>query len=110
MSPRGFTMYAIIQIAGHQHKVKENDVILTDLTGHDISKEFKCEDVIAVGEGESLKVGAPFVKGASVSLKVLEDTRSPKISGMHYKKRKGIRRHWGHRQDLQKLQVLKIQG
>jgi len=103
-------MYAIIEIAGHQHKVKENDIILTDLTGHEANKEFKCQNVIAVGEGESIKVGKPFVQGATVQLKVIGELRSPKVYGFKYKKRKGYRRAWGHRQDLQKLQVLKIQG
>lgn len=110
MDVPGIIMYAIIEIAGHQHKVKENEFFLTDLTGHEVSKEFKCENVLAVGEGESLKFGAPYVKGAQVSLKVVEDLRSPKVTGLKYKKRKGIRRQWGHRQNLQKLQVVKIQG
>lgn len=103
-------MYAIIEIAGHQHKVKENDLIVTDLTGHESSKQFKCENVIAVGEGESLKFGAPFVKGATVQLEVIGNLRSPKVNAVKYKKRKGYRRAWGHRQNLQKLKVLKIQA
>lgn len=101
-------MFAIIEISGHQHKVQENQEILADLTGHEEGKEFKCENVMMVGEGAQIKVGKPYVSGAAVTLKVAENTRGEKIQGFTYKKRQGTQRAWGHRQNLQKLQVLKI--
>ena len=101
-------MFAIIEISGHQHKVQENQEILADLTGHEEGKEFKCENVMLVGEGANVKVGKPFVSGAAVTLKVAENTLGDKIQGFTYRRRQGTQRHWGHRQQLQKLQVVKI--
>ncbi|MCB1172687.1 MAG: 50S ribosomal protein L21 [Leptospiraceae bacterium] len=103
-------MYAYIKLAGHQHKVEADQVFLAEKSGHEAGSEFVCEDVLALGQGDSLKVGKPTVSGASVKLKVLADVRAPKIRGFKYKKRKGYHRTWGHRQDLQRLQVVTIQG
>lgn len=103
-------MYAFIRLGGHQHKVEKDQVILSDLTGHEPGSEFSCTDVLCVANGGELKLGKPTVAGAAVKLKVLEDLRSPKIRGFKYKRRKGYRRTWGHRQNLQKLQVVSIDG
>ena len=101
-------MFAVIKIAGHQHKIETDQIFLSQLTGNDENSEFECRDVLIVGEGNEAEVGKPFVKGACVKLKVLENIRSPKINGFIYHRRKGTRRAWGHRQSLQKLQVTAI--
>ncbi len=103
-----FAMYAYIRLGGHQHKVEKDQILLTDLTGHEPGAEFSCEDVLCVADGGKMTLGKPTVSGASVKLKVVENLRSPKIRGFKYKKRKGYRRTWGHRQNLQKLQVVAI--
>lgn len=103
-------MYAYIKLAGHQHKVEKDQVLLSEKTGHDAGSEFECSDVLLLADGKTVKVGKPNVAGALVKLKVLEDLRGPKIRGFKYKRRKGYRRSWGHRQDLQKLQVVSIKG
>jgi large subunit ribosomal protein L21 len=103
-------MYAFIRLGGHQHKVEKDQVIVSDLTGHEPGAEFSCTDVLCVANGADLKVGKPLVSGAQVKLKVLENLRSPKIRGFKYKRRKGYRKTWGHRQNLQKLQVVAIEG
>lgn len=103
-------MYAYIRLAGHQHKVEKDQVILTEKTGHEAGSEFSCDEVLLLGSDAGTKVGTPVVSGASVKFKVLNDIRAPKIEGFKYKKRKGYRRTWGHRQNLQKLQVVSIKG
>jgi large subunit ribosomal protein L21 len=103
-------MYALIQMGGHQHKVTKDMVFLSELTGNAAGSEFSTDKVMAVGAGESLKIGMPFVAGAAVKLKVLADVKAPKINGYVYKKRKGYQRAWGHRQPLQKIQVVDITG
>ena len=103
-------MYAFIRLGGHQHKVEKDQVIVSDLTGHEPGAEFSYTDVLCVANGTNLKLGKPTVSGALVKLKVLENLRAPKIRGFKYKRRKGYRRTWGHRQDLQKLQVVAIEG
>jgi large subunit ribosomal protein L21 len=103
-------MYAIIKLSGHQHKVEKDMVFLSELTGNEAGSEFTTDEVMAVGAGEGLKIGKPFVSGASVKIKVLEDVKGNKINGYVYKRRKGFQRSWGHRQKLQKLQVVEIKG
>ena len=103
-------MYAIIKLGGHQHRVEKDMILLSEKTGHAPGKEFVCSEVLFVGQGSSSKIGTPKVQGAEVKLKVLEDTRAPKILGFKYKKRKNYRRKWGHRQNLQKLQVLALKA
>ena len=103
-------MYAIIQLGTHQHRVEKDMVFLTEKTEHVPGKEFLCSNVLFVGEASKSKVGKPKVQGAEVKLKVLEDTLAPKIIGFKYKKRKNYSRKWGHRQKLQKLQVLGLKG
>ena len=103
-------MYALIKLVGHQHKVEKDMFFLTEKTGHSVGDEFDCTDVLLLKKDTETKIGKPLVNGAFVKLKVLEEIKAPKIIGFKYKKRKGYRRHWGHRQNLQKLQVLSIQN
>ena len=112
-------MYAFIRLGGHQHKVTPDMILLSERTDHASGTEFICSDVLLVSaaqeqEGEKVKtepqIGAPTLAGAQVKLRVLGDVRAPKINGFKYKKRKGYRRSWGHRQNLQKLQVVSIQA
>jgi large subunit ribosomal protein L21 len=103
-------MYAYIKLSGHQHKVQKDEIFLAELTGHEPGKEFTCSEVLAVGEGETVKFGAPTVAGAQVQLKVLENVRSPKVRGVKFQPRMRYKRTLGHRQQLQKLQVVAIKG
>ncbi len=102
-------MYAYIKLGGHQHKVEKDLILLSEKTGHAEGSEFVCSEVLLIGDESKVRVGKPLVEGAKVKLKVLADTKAPKIVGFKYKKRKGYRKHWGHRQELQKLQVLSIE-
>lgn len=99
-------MYAIIHLAGHQHRVKKDQVILSEATGNAEGAEFDCSDVMMVGD----KIGKPYVSGASVRFKVISNLRGEKLTGYKYKKRKGYHKAWGHRQNLQKLQVVDIKN
>lgn len=103
-------MFAVIRLAGHQHKVEKDQVFLSELTGAAENSVLECKDVLMVGTDGNVKVGTPVVSGAVVKLKVLENLRGQKIHGFTYQKRKGRRTAWGHRQNLQRLQVTDISG
>lgn len=103
-------MYAVIELGGHQHKIEKDMVFMTELTGNEAGSEFTTEKVMLVGGSGDVKIGAPFVSGAQVKLKVLADQTAPKINGFVYKKRKGYTKKWGHRQKLQRLQVVEIKA
>jgi large subunit ribosomal protein L21 len=63
--------------------------------------------VLSAGEGESFKVGTPLLEGASVTATILENKRGKKVIVFKKKKRKGMERKQGHRQELS---VIKIQS
>ena len=100
-------MYAIITLGNKQYKVEKEQVFLSEKTENQIGSQFDAT-VLLLADENKVKIGSPAVSGAKVSLKVLEDLRGEKIRGFKYKKRKNYHRRWGHRQSLQKLQVVSI--
>lgn len=97
-------MYAIIETGGKQYKVEKDDVIFVEKLAADENStvDFK---VIAVGGDKGLKVGTPYVEGASVTGKVLKNGKSKKINIWTYKPKKGESRKMGHRQPYTKVQI-----
>ena len=66
------------------------------------------DTVLAVGEGESMKIGTPVVDGASVQAKILENKRGKKVIVFKKKRRKGYRNKRGHRQELSVIKIESI--
>ena len=60
-------MYAILETGGKQYRVSEGDVIYVEKLGVDAEQTVTFDKILAVGEGQELKVGAPYVEGATVS-------------------------------------------
>ncbi|WCL47970.1 50S ribosomal protein L21 [Leptospira sp. GIMC2001] len=100
-------MFAIISVGNKQYKVEKDQVFLSEKSGKNPGEEFNAS-VLLVADGNKVNVGASPLAGAKVVLKVVEDLRGKKIRGFKYKRRKNYKRAWGHRQDLQKLQVVSI--
>lgn len=103
-------MYAIIKTGGKQYKVTEGDIITVEKLGVDADTSYTFNEVLAVGDGESIKIGSPIVDGASVSAKVLGDGKAKKVIVYKYKPKKGFHKKKGHRQPFTKLQIEKING
>lgn len=101
-------MYAIIRDRGMQYRVQEGQILDIALTS-DVAAggELTVSEVLLVG-GEQTVVGNPTVSGASVVLKVIGDVQGDKIVVFRYKSKKRYRRRTGHRQDLTRVQVVKI--
>lgn len=70
--------------------------------------EVVLDRVLLVGGAEGTKVGSPVVTGAKVSCKVLRHAKGRKIHAFHYKPKKNIFRHYGHRQATTVLSVSSI--
>jgi len=98
-------MYVIVNIAGQQFKVEKDQQIIVHRLAAEEGKKVEFKDVVLVGDGNKIKVGAPGVKGASVSAKVLSHFRGDKIIVFKKKRRKGYQKQNGHRQDLTKIQI-----
>ena len=105
----GAIMYAIIKTGGKQYKVSEGDVIYVEKLGVEDGAAVTFDEVLAVGEGESIKVGAPTVEGASVTAKALVgEGKGKKVIVFKYKPKKGYHKKQGHRQPFTKVVIEKI--
>lgn len=100
-------MYAIIETGGKQFRVQEGNKIVVDLLAAEVGSEVTIDKVLFLG-GDSAKIGAPFVEGATVTAKVLEHTRGDKIQVFKKHRRKSYRKMQGHRQDYTALTVTGI--
>jgi large subunit ribosomal protein L21 len=108
-------MYAIIEEGGGQRTVRKDEVILIDLIDEGAAKvgkvvEFK-HVLLVSGEKATLKIGQPYVAGASVKAEVVEAfVKGEKIHIHKYRRRKGYRRKTGHRQTYTKVKITAING
>lgn len=104
-------MQAVVNFNGKQYKVEKDQTIFIDLNGQEAGASIESSEVLLITDGDNVKVGAPFVSGASVSGKVIEEAKGQKIRGFKYKPRKtGTRRRWGHRQRYLKVQITDIKS
>lgn len=101
-------MFAIVQIGGHQYKVKQNDTIFVDRLAEDTDDTFTCDRVLLVADGDDVKVGTPVVDSASVEATVVDHLKGDKVIVFKKKRRKGYQKSNGHRQHLTQLKIDKI--
>ena len=110
-------MYAVIETGGKQYRVEPGDVIDVELlpgsgeegsASDSESHEVSFDRVLMVSGDDGVKVGSPTVDGATVTGVRVDSVRAPKVVVFKMKRRKGYRRHNGHRQDLQRVRIDKI--
>ena len=100
-------MYAIIATGGKQYKVSEGDIINVEKLGVEAGETVTFDQVLAVSDNE-MKVGSPFVDGASVTASVAENGRGKKVIVYKYKRKTGYHKKNGHRQAYTKVKIEKI--
>ncbi|AHG65028.1 MAG: 50S ribosomal protein L21 [Advenella sp.] len=98
-------MYAVIKTGGKQYRVAEGQKLKVEQIPADIGQEISLDQVLSVGEGETLKVGAPLVEGAVVKAKVLAHGRHDKVKIFKMRRRKHYQRHQGHRQNYTQIVI-----
>ncbi|MBU1887981.1 MAG: 50S ribosomal protein L21 [Candidatus Omnitrophica bacterium] len=104
-------MYAIVETGSKQYKVSKGDVFAAELldTGTKKTKEVKLDNVLFVSDKKDIKVGAPYIKGASVVCDIVGEKQGPKVISFKYRRRHGSsRRKKGHRQRYSLLKVKEI--
>jgi large subunit ribosomal protein L21 len=102
-------MKATIKTQGKQFSVSEGDILIVNrYPKTETGSTIEINEVLAAGEGESFKVGTPFLAGASVTAKILENKRAKKVIVFKKKKRKGMERKRGHRQELSVIKIESI--
>ena len=100
--------YAVVEAGGKQYRVAVGQVFEIEKIDAEAGAEVTLDKVLAVSDGSALKVGAPLVEGAAVTVTVVEQFRGDKVVTFKKKRRKGYRRTIGHRQDLTRVQVKAI--
>jgi large subunit ribosomal protein L21 len=100
-----FSMYAVIKTGGKQYKVAVGEKLKVEQIPADIDAEITLDQVLAVGEGESIKFGTPLVSGASVKATVVSQGRHKKVTIFKMRRRKHYQKHGGHRQNYTELRI-----
>ena len=101
-------MYAVIKTGGKQYKVAVGEKIKVEQIAADVGQEIVIEQVLAVGSGAELKVGAPWVAGANAKATVLAHGRHEKVRIFKMRRRKHYQKHQGHRQNFTELSIESI--
>lgn len=103
-------MYAVIKTGGKQYRVAQGDRLRVEKLPGNVGDGVTFGEVLLVGEGEGVKVGAPTVSGAKVEAKIVAQDRGPKIIIFKFRRRKNYRRKTGHRQPFTALEITSING
>ena len=101
-------MYAVIKTGGKQYRVAAGQKLKIEQIPADIGAEITIDQVLAVGSGDQLSVGAPLVDGATVSATVIAQGRHDKIRIFKMRRRKHYRKTQGHRQPYTEVFIAKI--
>ena len=73
-------MYAVIESGGKQHRVEKGEVLKLEKLEAATGEEVKFDKILLVGEGESVKIGTPYVEGSEVTAEVLQQARADKVT------------------------------
>ena len=101
-------MYAIVEIAGQQFKVTKDQKVFVHRLATEEGKSVSFDNVLLIGDGKNITVGAPAIDGAQVGAKVLKHLKGDKVIVFKKKRRKGYRKKNGHRQALSEIVIESI--
>ncbi|MES2295132.1 MAG: 50S ribosomal protein L21 [Pseudomonadota bacterium] len=100
-------MYAVVRTGGKQYRVAKDSVLKVESLVGDVGSKLTLGEVLMLS-GDTLKLGAPLVQGASVECEILEHGQGEKVIAFKKKRRKNTHRKRGHRQHFTKVKVLGI--
>jgi len=103
-------MYAVIQTGGKQYRVSEGDKIRVEMLTAEEGSTVELAKVLLIADGDSVKVGAPYVEGGKVTATVNAHGRGKKVKIIKFRRRKHHMKRQGHRQWYTELQVTGISG
>ncbi len=103
-------MYAIIATGGKQYRVAEGDLLRIEKLEAEVGSNIDFDQVLLVGEGEDVRIGAPLVEGGKVSATVESHGRGDKVRIIKFRRRKHHRKQMGHRQYYTAVRITGIAG
>jgi len=103
-------MYAVIVTGGKQYRVMQGETLRVEKLEGDVGAAVKFDQVLLVGSGEDVSVGAPHVGGASVAATIKAHGRADKIRIIKFRRRKHHQKSMGHRQHYTEIEITGISG
>lgn len=103
-------MYAVFRTGGKQYRARQGERVKVEKLAAAEGENVEFNDVLLIGEGSSLAVGAPQLQGARVEAKVVAQERSDKVSVIKFKRRKTCKRMGTHRQAYTLVEITGISG
>lgn len=103
-------MYAVIETGGKQYRVSEGDVITVEKLNVEDGANVELDKVLILGEGNDIKVGTPYIDGAKIMGRVVENGKAKKVVIFKYKSKKDYRKKQGHRQPYTMIEILSLDG
>lgn len=103
-------MYAIVEIAGRQYRVEENQALIVNRLEAGEGDTLEFNNVLLVSDKGKTKVGEPILKGAVVTAIVEKHGKGKKVLVFKKKRRKGYQKMNGHRDYLTRLKIESIKA
>jgi len=101
-------MYAVIKTGGKQYRVMEGETVRVEKLDGDVGAAVNFDQVLLVGSGEDVTVGAPLVSGALVAATIKSHGRGDKVRIIKFRRRKHHQKQMGHRQHYTEIQITGI--
>lgn len=100
-----FIMYAVIKTGGKQYRVTSGEQVRVESLPADVGAAVSFDQVLMVGEGDQVRVGAPLVSGATVQATVVSHGRGDKVKIFKLRRRKHYQKSQGHRQSYTEVRI-----
>jgi len=104
----GVDMFAVFESGGKQHRVHEGDLVKLEKLDLADGETVAFEQVMMIGEGDDVAIGAPYVDGGKITAEVVGQGRHDKITIIKFRRRKNYHRKQGHRQHYTEVRVTGI--
>ncbi len=101
-------MYAVVKAAGKEYKVSQGDLIRVEKMKGKVGEPVEMKEVLMVSHEGQVKIGTPFVKGATIRGQIVQEAKGRKLVTYKMKRRKNYRRTKGHRQTYTYIRVNEI--
>ncbi len=103
-------MYAVFTTGGKQYRAAQGDIVRVEKLDAEKGATIQIDQVLMVGEGEDVRIGAPIVDGGKVTAEVVDHGRGDKIRIIKFRRRKHHMKQMGHRQYYTDLKITGIEG
>ncbi|OGT37200.1 MAG: 50S ribosomal protein L21 [Gammaproteobacteria bacterium RIFCSPHIGHO2_12_FULL_38_14] len=101
-------MYAVILIGGKQYRVSEGDTIKLESLPAEVGQSVHFDKILMAGNGETVKIGKPYLESCTVTADVLSHGRHKKIHVIKFRRRKHQEKWQGHRQNYTEVKITDI--